>query len=139
MVIYRRLGKLLSTVQILIRETRSTFFAVHIFEKMSTIPTSYGNDVNVYRETFPVRKQFSRHANIRRFRSNDLRGDRRSSREAHDDAAMLGEGHRTLSIVYFIPVTRFSKDYLELGNERFSRLDRLPRPVTGQKVTDLFQ
>lgn len=36
--------------------------------------------------------------------------------------------------VYFIPVTRFSRNYLELGNERFSRLAQTPIPCRGKKL-----
>jgi len=58
--------------------------------------------------------------------------------EDHDDATVRLTSRKVveLSEVYFIPITRFSRDYLELGNERFSRLAQTVTPCRG-KVTVL--
>lgn len=55
--------------------------------------------------------------------------------EDHDDVAVRLTSRKVVEPpeVYFIPVTRFSRDYLELGNERFSRLTRTPTPCRGKK------
>lgn len=56
--------------------------------------------------------------------------------EDHDDVAVRLTSRKVveLSEVYFIPVTRFSRDYLELGNERFSRLAPTATPCRGKKL-----
>lgn len=54
--------------------------------------------------------------------------------EDHDDAAVRLTSRKVVELpeVYFIPVTRFSRDYLELGNERFSWLAPTPRRGKGK-------
>ena len=99
------------------------------------------NGVDMYRKTFvfhPKTISLTR-VTSRDFKVMNRRRPQRTtpdSSEDHDDAVARLTSRKVveLSEVYFIPVTRFSRDYLELGNERFSRLAQTATPCRDKKV-----
>lgn len=71
----------------------------------------------------------------RDFKLMNRRRPQDDSPEDHDVVVRLTSRKVVeLPEVYFIPVTRFSRDYLELCNERFSRLAQTPILCYGKKL-----